>query len=94
MENIYLKKVETKREMNDFVRFAGQLYAGCQYYVPDLDMDVIDSFNLSKNAGLEYSEIQPFIAYNATGKTVGRIAGIIITVLTKNGKQRMSDLAL
>lgn len=77
MENIYLKKVETKREMNDFVRFAGQLYAGCQYYVPDLDMDVIDSFNLSKNAGLEYSEIQPFIAYNATGKTVGRIAGII-----------------
>ncbi|MCD7849678.1 MAG: N-acetyltransferase [Parabacteroides sp.] len=77
MENIYLKKVETKREMSDFVRFAGQLYAGCQYYVPDLDMDVIDSFNPSKNAGLEYSEIQPFIAYNATGKTVGRIAGII-----------------
>ena len=68
MENIYLKKVETKREMNDFVRFAGQLYAGCQYYVPDLDMDVIDSFNLSKNAGLEYSEISHLLHIMPQGK--------------------------
>ena len=77
MKNVCVKKVETKHEMNDFVKFAGQLYADCQYYVPDLDMDIINSFNPSKNAGLEYSEIQPFIAYNATGKPVGRIAGII-----------------
>lgn len=77
MKNVCVKKVETKREMNDFVKFAGQLYDNCQYYVPDLDMDIMNSFNPSKNAGLEYSEIQPFIAYNATGKPVGRIAGII-----------------
>ncbi len=77
MKNIRVKKVETKREMNDFVRFAAQLYAGCQYYVPDLNMDIIDSLNPKKNVGSECSEIQPFIAYNAAGKTVGRIAGII-----------------
>lgn len=72
MKNVCVKKVETKREMNDFVKFAGQLYDNCQYYVPDLDMDIMNSFNPSKNAGLEYSEIQPFIAYNATGNRLTR----------------------
>lgn len=77
MKNISVKKVGTKREMDDFVKFAGQLYAGCPYYVPDLEMDVRETFDPGKNAGLEFSDIQPFIAYDEKGKTVGRIAGII-----------------
>lgn len=77
MDKIQVKKVETKREMNDFVRFPEKLYAGCPYYVPDLEMDVRETFDPRKNAGLEFSDIQPFIAYNADGKVVGRIAGII-----------------
>ena len=77
MDKIQVKKVETKREMNDFVRLAEGLYAGCPYYVPDLEMDVRETFDPRKNAGLEFSDIQPFIAYNADGKAVGRIAGII-----------------
>ncbi|MCD8182822.1 MAG: N-acetyltransferase [Bacteroides sp.] len=77
MKTIKVKKVETQHEMNDFVKLATQLYAGCPYYVPDLELDIIDSFNPSRNAGLEYSDIQPFIAYDETGKPVGRIAGII-----------------
>ena len=77
MDKIQVKKVETKREMNDFVRFPEKLYAGCPYYVPDLEMDVRETFDPRKNAGLEFSDIQPFIAYNAGGKVVGRIAGII-----------------
>lgn len=77
MKAISVKKVGTKREMNDFVKFAGWLYAGCQYYVPDLEMDIRDTFDSRKNAGLEFSDIQPFIAYNEEGKVVGRIAGII-----------------
>ena len=77
MDKIQVKKVETKREMNDFVRLAEELYAGCPYYVPDLEMDVRETFDPRKNAGLEFSDIQPFIAYNADGKAVGRIAGII-----------------
>lgn len=77
MRNISVKKVRTKREMDDFVKFAGQLYANCQYYVPDLEMDVRETFDPSKNAGLEFSDIQPFIAYDEEEKPVGRIAGII-----------------
>ena len=30
-----------------------------------------------ENAGLEFMDIQPFIAYNKKGDVVGRIAGII-----------------
>ena len=77
MDKIQVKKVETKREMNDFVRFPEKLYAGCPYYVPDLEMDVRETCDPRKNAGREFSDIQPFIAYNADGKVVGRIAGII-----------------
>ncbi len=63
--------------MKDFIRFPNRLYANCPYYVPDLDMDVRDTFDSRKNAGLEFSEIQPFMAYDAAGVPVGRIAGII-----------------
>lgn len=77
MSKISIKEVKTKREMDDFVKFASQLYAGCQYYVPDLEMDVRETFDPEKNVGLEFSDIQPFIAYNEEGKPVGRIAGII-----------------
>lgn len=76
MKRFSVKKVETKHEMDDFVKLASQLYIGCQYYVPDLEMDVRETFN-PKNVGLDFSDIQPFIAYDEAGKPVGRIAGII-----------------
>lgn len=75
MENISIKKVETKREMDDFVKFTNWLYADCPYYVPDLEMDIRNTFNPRKNAGLEYSVLQPFIAYNEAGKPVGPHSG-------------------
>lgn len=77
MKNLTIKKVETKEEMNDFVRWANKLYAYCPCYVPDLETDVRATFDPKKNAGLEFSEIQAFIAFNRHGKLVGRIAGII-----------------
>lgn len=77
MKDIIIKKVGTRHEMNDFVKFARQLYADCPYYVPDLDMDIRDTFDRKKNTGLEYSDIQPFIAYDKDGNAIGRIAGII-----------------
>lgn len=77
MENLTIKKVETKREMKDFVKWPEKLYADCPFYVPDLETDVHATFNPQKNAGLEFSEIQAFIALNPQGEIVGRIAGII-----------------
>lgn len=77
MKKIIVKKVTTKHEMDDFIKLVDKLYANCPYYVPDLEMDVRDMFNPQKNPGLEFSDIQAFIAYDATHKPVGRIAGII-----------------
>ena len=77
MEKLIVKEVQTGREMDDFVRFPHRLYADCPYYVPDLDMDIRETFDKRKNPGLDFSDIQPFIAYDSHGDTVGRIAGII-----------------
>ena len=77
MKKISVKRVTTKREMDDFVKLAESIYADYPCYVPDLEMDVRDTFNPRKNAGLECSVVQPFIAYDGNGKPVGRIAGII-----------------
>lgn len=77
MRKVNVKEVKTKREMDDFVRLTERLYAGCPYYVPDMDTDIRDTFDPRKNAGLDFSEIQPFIAYDENGNVVGRIAGIV-----------------
>lgn len=63
--------------MNDFVRLPHRLYANCPQYVPDLDSDIRNTIDPQKNTGLEYSDIQAFVAYNEKGQCVGRIAGII-----------------
>lgn len=78
MRNVVVKPVTTKQEMNVFVKFPNQLYAGCAEYVPDLDSDVKDFFCKEKNAGLYFSTVQPFLAYK-DGKVAGRIAGIVNT---------------
>ena len=77
MKKVNIKKVSTKRQMDDFVGLPFRIYADNPCYVPELNMDVRETFDPAKNAGLDFSEIQPFIAYDETGLCVGRIAGII-----------------
>lgn len=77
MRGIMIKKVETKEDMEDFINLSYNLYKDCPYYVPDLEMDIRSTFNPLKNAGLDFSDIQAFLAFNEQGKLVGRIAGII-----------------
>ncbi|MBP5338600.1 MAG: N-acetyltransferase [Prevotella sp.] len=76
MEKVTVKAVTTGSEMTSFVRFAERHYAGCLQYVPDLEREVRDFFNPKKNSGLEFSDIQAFLAYRGS-EVVGRIVGII-----------------
>ena len=76
MQNVYIKEVKSGREMDDFVRLPRRLYAGNPYYVPDLESDIRETFDPAKNAALEFSDIQAFVAYDEAGTPVGRIAGI------------------
>ena len=77
MNKVEVVKADTKKTMDDFVALPRYIYKGCSQYVPDLDMDVRATFDPKKNAGLEFSDIQPFVAYNSEGECVGRIAGIV-----------------
>ena len=77
MNKVEVVKADTKETMDDFVALPRYIYKGCAQYVPDLDMDVRATFDPKKNAGLEFSDIQPFVAYNSEGECVGRIAGIV-----------------
>ena len=77
MNKVKVVKADTKKTMDDFVALPRHIYKDCAQYVPDLDMDVRATFDPKKNAGLEFSDIQPFVAYDDDGKCVGRIAAII-----------------
>lgn len=90
MRQITIKKADTKRLMGEFVRLPRRLYARCPQYVPDLDIDIRATFDPRKNAGLEYSDIQPFVAFDEAGRCVGRIAAIINR--RANEKWRMNNV--
>ena len=77
MNDITVRKAIDRKTMNDFVGLPRRLYRHSRQYVPDMDVDVRATFNPKKNAGLEFSDIQPFVAYDSCGRCVGRIAGII-----------------
>ncbi|MGM9797635.1 MAG: N-acetyltransferase [Parabacteroides sp.] len=78
MTEVIIKSVDSKRMMEDFIALPHRLYADCPYYVPDLDSDIRDTFNPRKNAGLEFSEIQAFVAYDRDSQEpIGRIASIL-----------------
>lgn len=76
MSKVEIVKVEGKRQMDDFIRVPWLIYANCPQYVPDIESDVRALFDPKKNAGLAFSDIQPFVAY-VDGKPAGRIVGII-----------------
>ena len=77
MNDITVKEATSRKAMNDFIALPRKIYEGNDCYVPDLDIDIRSTFDPKKNAGLEHSDIVPFVAYDAEGNVVGRIAGII-----------------
>lgn len=77
MTDIVIKEATSRKSMNDFIALPRRLYADNACYVPDLDIDIRNTFDPRKNAGLEHSDIVPFVAYDADGNVVGRIVGII-----------------
>lgn len=76
MDEIIVKKVSSKKELDDFIHVVDIIYQNCPQYVPDFESDVKDIFDSRKNSGLEFSNVQPFVAYQGN-KAVGRIVGIV-----------------
>lgn len=76
MNEVLIKKVDGKQLMNDFIHVPRTIYQNCSQYVPDLDSDVRKLFDIRETPGLEFSDIQPFVAYR-NHIPVGRIVGIV-----------------
>ncbi|MDR1114818.1 MAG: hypothetical protein LBL33_01435 [Tannerella sp.] len=74
---IEIKEVKTKRELREFVKFNIKLYKGNPYHVPTLIDEEMMTLSKDKNPSFEDCEAVYYLAYK-NGKTVGRIAGIIV----------------
>ncbi len=73
---ITIKKVETSKELKQFIRFNYEMYKDNPYSVPDLYDDMLNTFSRKKNAAFEFCEADYFLAYK-DGKPVGRVAAIM-----------------
>lgn len=74
MAGIEVVKVNSKRQVNDFIHVVDEIYRGCEQFVPDLISDVKSIISPEQNQ--TFTHIQPFVAYR-DGKPVGRVVGII-----------------
>ncbi len=85
---VEVRKVMCRRDMDDFVRLPRNLYKGVPQYVPDMDTDIRKMFSNETNPGLNFSNIQPFVAYKGH-EPVGRIAGIVNRRANEKWKQKV-----
>ena len=66
---IEIKEIKTKSDLRKFAKYPLELYKGCEYYVPSLRSDEINTFNPKKNFNLKESDCKGFLAYK-DGKLV------------------------
>ena len=76
MSSVQIKRVETKKDLKDFIEFHYDLYEGNQYDAPNLYSDELNTLSRDKNAAFDFCEAEYFLALKE-GKVVGRIAAII-----------------
>jgi GNAT superfamily N-acetyltransferase len=73
---VTIKKVSSRKELKEFIRFNYNLYKENPYSVPDLYEDILDTFSPTKNPAFAFCEADYFLAYE-DDKLVGRVAAII-----------------
>ena len=73
---IKIRKVNTKKELKQFILFYYDLYRGNENAVPFLYSEEMATLRRDKNPSFECCEAEYFLAYK-DGKIVGRVAAII-----------------
>jgi len=73
--SIEIKKVESKKELSDFINFPHDLYKGDKNYVPMLQMAAKEILSEKKNPFFLHSQVQNYLAYK-DNVVVGRISAI------------------
>jgi GNAT superfamily N-acetyltransferase len=86
---VQIKKLNTKKELKEFVKFPFTLYKGNKYWVPPIINDELDSFDTSINPIFKEAQADFFLAYK-NGKIVGRLAAMINwTEVKEQGVKKM-----
>lgn len=75
--NVTIKEVKTANDLKSFVHFPNELYKDCPYYVPQIESMDRNMLDPKKNHAFDVCEGKYWLAYDESGKIVGRIAGII-----------------
>ena len=73
---VHVRPIETKKDLDRFIRFPFRLYKDSPYWVPPLISERKQFFDPHKNPFFQHSDVQLFLAERA-GQVVGTIAGII-----------------
>jgi len=76
MSLITIKKVESKKDLKEFIEFHYDLYEGNAYDVPNLYNDEVNTLSKDKNAAFEFCDAEYYLAYKE-GRLCGRVAAII-----------------
>ncbi|MBN1348866.1 N-acetyltransferase [candidate division KSB1 bacterium] len=74
--SVEIAKVESNKEIREFIKFPWKVYKGDQYWVPPLIVDMKNMMDRDKCPFFEHSEADFFLA-RRNGETVGRIAAIL-----------------
>jgi len=72
-----VRPVTTRSDRKRFIDFPYAFYQDYPHWVPPLRQDVKKTLNTRKNAFFDHGAIQLFLAEDASGSVVGRIAGIV-----------------
>ena len=74
--SVEIRKVQTKKELKEFIHFANDLYKGDEYYAPSLISDDYNTFDPKKNGAFDFCQAQMLLAYKE-GTVAGRVMAII-----------------
>lgn len=72
---VEIRKVETHRDLKQFVKFPFKLYKGNTCWIPPLIKDEFNTLRKDRNPSFAYAEAECWLAYK-NGKAAGRIVGI------------------
>ena len=73
---VEIKKVETRKELEQFIDFHYDLYKDNAYDAPALFMNELQTLDCEKNPAFDFCEAEYYLALK-DGKVVGRVAAII-----------------
>ena len=76
MTSVVIKKVETKKDLKNFIELHYELYKGNAYDAPNLYSDELNTLSRDHNPAFEFCEAEYYLAYK-DGRLVGRVAAIV-----------------